>query len=88
MSGTTAQPVNGLNRNVGYMTQKDTLLPWRSAADNVRIALELKCRRVPRDEANARVRQIIELVGLKGFERHFPAEFRVACASAWHWHGR
>jgi ABC-type glutathione transport system ATPase component len=53
------EPVNGLNRNVGYMTQKDTLLPWRSAADNVRIALELKCRSVPRAEANARVRQLL-----------------------------
>jgi NitT/TauT family transport system ATP-binding protein len=68
------EPVNGLNRNVGYMTQKDTLLPWRSAADNVRIALELKCRGVPRAEANGRVRQIIDLVGLNGFERHYPAE--------------
>jgi NitT/TauT family transport system ATP-binding protein len=68
------EPVSGLNRNVGYMTQKDTLLPWRSAADNVRIALELKCRAVPRAEANARVGQIIDLVGLTGFERHYPAE--------------
>ena len=54
------------------MTQKDTLLPWRTAADNVRIALELKCRAVPRNEADARVAQIIDLVGLTGFERHYP----------------
>src|SRR5271157_6667184 len=67
-------PVTGLNRNVGYMTQKDTLLPWRSAADNIRIALELKCRAVPRREATQRVAQMIELVGLSGFERHYPAE--------------
>ena len=66
--------VAGPNRRVGYMTQKDTLLPWRTAADNVRIALELKCRAVPRDEADARVAQIIDLVGLTGFERHFPSE--------------
>ena len=70
----TARRSTGLNRSVGYMTQKDTLLPWRSAADNIRIALELKCRAVPRAEANARVAQIIELVGLTGFERHYPAE--------------
>src|SRR5579862_5495104 len=38
------QPVTTLNRAVGYMTQKDTLLPWRNAADNIRIALELNCR--------------------------------------------
>jgi len=67
-------PVAAPNRQVGYMTQKDTLLPWRTAADNIRIALELKCRAVPRAEANARVKQIIELVGLTGFERHYPAE--------------
>jgi NitT/TauT family transport system ATP-binding protein len=68
------EEVAGLNRHVGYMTQKDTLLPWRSAADNVRIALELKCRAVPRAEATERVRQIIGLVGLAGFEQHYPAE--------------
>jgi NitT/TauT family transport system ATP-binding protein len=67
-------PVVGVNRQVGYMTQKDTLLPWRTAADNIRIALELKCRSVPRAEADERVAQIIRLVGLTGFERHFPAE--------------
>jgi len=66
--------VEGVNRQVGYMTQKDTLLPWRSAADNIRISLELKCRAVARDEADARVTQIIGLVGLAGFERHYPAE--------------
>ena len=59
-------PVTRLNRQVGYMTQKDTLLPWRSAADNIRIALELKCRAVPRGEAAERVAQMIELVGLNG----------------------
>jgi NitT/TauT family transport system ATP-binding protein len=68
------QPVTTINRAVGYMTQKDTLLPWRNAADNIRIALELKCRAMPRGEAAAQVAQIIELIGLKGFERHFPAQ--------------
>jgi NitT/TauT family transport system ATP-binding protein len=68
------KPVKAINRRVGYMTQRDTLLPWRSAADNIRIALELKCRAVPRDEADAKVAQMIELVGLKGFGHHYPAE--------------
>ena len=66
--------VGAPNREVGYMTQKDTLLPWRTAADNVRIALELKCRNVPRAAAEKRVAQMISLVGLTGFERHYPAE--------------
>ena len=41
------RPVSGPNRRVGYMTQKDTLLPWRTVEDNIGIALELKCRAVP-----------------------------------------
>jgi NitT/TauT family transport system ATP-binding protein len=68
------QPVTGPNRRVGYMTQKDTLLPWRTTRDNIRIALELKSHATPRAEAEERVRQMIELVGLKGFENHVPAE--------------
>jgi NitT/TauT family transport system ATP-binding protein len=67
-------PVNGPNRSVGYMTQKDTLLPWRSTADNVRIALELACRAVPRAEADERVARMIAQVGLEGFEKHYPRE--------------
>src|SRR6202012_4369118 len=43
--------VQGVNRAVGYMTQKDTLLPWRTAADNIRVALELKCRAGSRIDA-------------------------------------
>jgi len=67
-------PVAGVNRRVGYMTQKDTLLPWRNTADNVRIALELNCRAMPKADAARRVAQMIAQVGLCGFETHFPAE--------------
>jgi NitT/TauT family transport system ATP-binding protein len=68
------QAVDGPNRKVGYLTQKDTLLPWRTTADNVRIALELRCRSVGRREAEERVRQMLDLVGLRGFEDHYPNE--------------
>jgi len=68
------QEVTGPNRRVGYLTQKDTLLPWRATADNIRIALELKCRATPRAEASERVAEMMDLVGLKGFEHHYPAE--------------
>jgi NitT/TauT family transport system ATP-binding protein len=67
-------PLTGLNRRVGYITQKDTLLPWRTTEDNIAAPLELACRAVPRREAAERVRAMIDAVGLRGFERHFPAE--------------
>ena len=67
-------PVAGPNRRVGYMTQKDTLLPWRTTADNIRLALELACRPTSRSAADDRVAAMIALVGLQGFEKHFPAQ--------------
>jgi NitT/TauT family transport system ATP-binding protein len=48
------------------------LLPWRSVIDNVAFPLELdNVRRSEREEVAARY---IDLVGLKGFERHYPHE--------------
>jgi NitT/TauT family transport system ATP-binding protein len=67
-------PVTASNHRVGYMTQKDTLLPWRNTVDNIGIALELKCRPTSRAEKAERVAQMIDLMGLRGFERHFPNE--------------
>lgn len=64
--------VDGLNTRVGYMTQKDHLLPWRSVQDNIGIALEI--RGVPRAERARRVQRYVELMGLAGFERHHPHE--------------
>lgn len=50
--------------------QDASLLPWRSVASNVALALDLARR--PRDPA--RVAELLDLVGLAGFERAKPAE--------------
>lgn len=60
------------NTAVGYITQKDNLLPWRSVFRNIALPLEL--RGVPKDEVKARVQKIIDLVGLSGFEKSYPRE--------------
>jgi NitT/TauT family transport system ATP-binding protein len=54
------------------MTQRDNLLPWRSVEANIGIALELA--RLPARERRPRVERFVKLVGLSGFEKHFPAE--------------
>jgi NitT/TauT family transport system ATP-binding protein len=64
--------VRGANTRVGYLTQLDALLPWRSVLANV--ALPLEIRRVPKGERLEQARLIIERVGLKGFERHLPGQ--------------
>ncbi len=65
-------PVDGPNRRVGYLTQKNFCLPWRTVERNV--ALPLEFRRVPRPERQARVAEAIGQVGLKGFEHAYPRQ--------------
>ncbi|HTW84407.1 MAG TPA: ABC transporter ATP-binding protein [Candidatus Sulfotelmatobacter sp.] len=64
--------VAGPRMNVGYLTQKDTLLPWRDVLQN--IALPLEIRGVERAERERRAAELIERVGLGGRERAYPRE--------------
>jgi len=60
------------NIGIGYMTQKDSLLPWRSVFANVMLPLSLQ--KLPAGEARQRAMSVIARVGLTGFENHLPAE--------------
>src|ERR1700749_5116434 len=51
------KPVTDVNTGVGYMTQKDNLLPWRSVRDNIVFPLELAG--VGRSERTARAHAVI-----------------------------
>ena len=64
--------VADVNTDVGYMTQKDNLLPWRNVRDNVAFPLELAG--VARSERMERADRVIQHVGLDGFEDRFPTE--------------
>jgi NitT/TauT family transport system ATP-binding protein len=54
---------------LGYVFQRDTLLPWRTILDNVELGLLI--RHVPRAE-RGRARELVSLVGLAGFEHYYP----------------
>jgi len=66
------EPVNGPNRHVGYMLQKDLLMPWRNILDNVVYGLEI--RKVPRADAVQRAHDALRRYGLDGFARRYPRE--------------
>ncbi len=66
------RPINGITTEIGYVTQKDNLLPWRTLVGNVELALEL--RGVAQAERRRRAEELIERVGLIGFEDHYPHE--------------
>jgi NitT/TauT family transport system ATP-binding protein len=57
--------------NVGYMLQKDLLLPWRTAIANVKLGMEI--RHIPRAEANDRARALLHQLGLHGFADSYPS---------------
>ncbi|MFD0687304.1 ABC transporter ATP-binding protein [Actinomadura fibrosa] len=64
--------VTGVNSAAAYVTQQANLLPWLSVRSN--IGLALKFRKVPKEEREARVDHWVRLVGLTGFEDHYPRE--------------
>lgn len=57
---------------IGYVFQDATLLPWRNVRANVGLLAEL--RKAPQAVRAQKVREAIELVGLKGFEEHLPRQ--------------
>jgi NitT/TauT family transport system ATP-binding protein len=65
------QEIVGQPQNVGYMLQKDLLLPWRTALNNVMLGLEI--RGVGSSEAVDRSRAMLDQLGLHGFADHYPS---------------
>jgi NitT/TauT family transport system ATP-binding protein len=73
----SGREVNAPLSIAGMAFQNPTLLPWRTALDNVMLPLEIvqpHCARLKREKAAylAKARDLLTLVGLKGFEDHFP----------------
>lgn len=72
------------DRAFGFMFQDPTLLPWRTVEDNASLLLDVTGQGHERE----RVRRLLEVVGLTGFESSYPAELsggmrqRVALARA------
>ena len=60
-------------REFGFVFQDSALLPWRTAAQNVRLPLEVG-RAAQRGRPAARPEELLELVGLKGFEQALPKQ--------------
>jgi len=70
-AGTVERRLPGTHA-VGFVFQEPTLMPWATVEANV--ALPLQILETPRAEIRARVGELIERVGLAGFERARPRE--------------
>ncbi len=76
----------GERPRIGMVFQQSNLMPWRSVIGNITLPLELQ--NMNGDAARARAQELIDLVGLQGFEQAWPRELsggmaqRVAIARA------
>ena len=66
------RPLSGPGPDRGFVFQHNSLFPWRTALRNVTFGPELQGRR--RADAEREAREIISLVGLTGFDHHYPFE--------------
>jgi NitT/TauT family transport system ATP-binding protein len=80
------QPSGGPRGGVGYVFQKANLMPWRTVLQNITLPLEVQGQPLP--SALERAQELVELVGLQGFEDSLPRDLsggmaqRVAIARA------
>jgi NitT/TauT family transport system ATP-binding protein len=71
---------------IGMVFQQSNLMPWRTTLENITLPLELQG--VPAEERRVRAQELIDLVGLQGFESSWPRDLsggmaqRVAIARA------
>ena len=70
LSPETSGRVDRAVQNVGFVFQDATLLPWRTVQRNVELLAELEG--VPRADRSRLAAEAIRLVGLEGWENHYP----------------
>jgi ABC-type nitrate/sulfonate/bicarbonate transport system ATPase subunit len=75
LSGTIeldGENINGVTGKLGYMHQKDLLIPWRNVIDNVILPLELQG--VKKQDSYKKAKELIQLFGLEGHEEKYPSQ--------------
>jgi len=77
---------HGDQPSIGMVFQQATLMPWRTVTENIQLPLEVK--RMDEKSARVKTQEMVELVGLTGFEDSLPRDLsggmaqRVAIARA------
>jgi NitT/TauT family transport system ATP-binding protein len=68
------EPVIGPRRDIGMMFQYATLFPWRTTIENIVLPIEIRDGKSAARAKHEQARELLELVGLQGFEHVYPNE--------------
>jgi len=64
------QIISDINPDCGMIFQQYALFPWKTVWQNIDFGLKMK--RISKNERNTAITKYIDLVGLSGFEQHYP----------------
>ncbi|MEM9709011.1 MAG: ABC transporter ATP-binding protein [Pseudomonadota bacterium] len=67
-------PVTGPRRDIGMMFQQATLFPWKTAVENIVLPIEIRDGKAAAKQAIEKAHDLLDIVGLKGFENVYPNE--------------
>lgn len=65
-------PANPLVHDMAFVFQEISTIPWLSVEDNIRFGLNIK--RVPEEERERRLEQMLDLVGLRKYRTYLPRQ--------------
>lgn len=66
------EPVSGPQHGIGFIFQRSNLMPWRTVLQNIILPLQLMD--MPGEQALKKAQELVELVGLQGFEHVLPRD--------------
>lgn len=72
------EPADPRKHNISFIFQEPSALPWLTVEEN--IAYGLRIKKLPKDEINKRVEQIIKLMGLQDSRKKYPGDLSVSVA--------
>ena len=69
-------PVDPKKQNISYIFQEYSSFPWQTVEQNIRFGLEIK--KVPKEEADANVEEMLDIVGLTKFRNYYPGQLSIS----------
>ena len=70
------EAINPRRQNIAYIFQEYSTMEWLTVEEN--IAYGLKIKKLPKNEIDERVNQILDLMGLQEFRKSYPGELSVS----------